>query len=48
MMPGARRIWTRRHSRLARGPKGSSSGLPVVKLGGAGGVRLENGTAVIS
>ena len=30
------------------GPKGSSSGLPVVKLGGAGGVRLENGTAVIS
>ena len=30
------------------GPKASSSGLPVVKLGGAGGMRLENGTAVIS
>jgi len=30
------------------GPKASSSGLPVVKLGGADGVRLENGTAVIS
>jgi subtilisin family serine protease len=28
--------------------KASSSGIPVVKLGGAGGVRLENGTAVIS
>ena len=30
------------------GPKGSSSGLPVVKLGGVGGMRQENGTAVIS
>ena len=30
------------------GPKASSSGRPVVKLGGADGVRLENGTAVIS
>jgi subtilisin family serine protease len=30
------------------GPKVSSSGRPVVKLGGASGVRLENGTAVIS
>jgi hypothetical protein len=30
------------------GAKSSSSGLPVVKLGGADGVRLENGTAVIS
>ncbi|MHB8118540.1 MAG: S8 family peptidase [Methanothrix sp.] len=28
--------------------KSSSSGRPVVKLGGAGGMRLENGTAVIS
>ena len=28
--------------------KSSSSGRPVVKLGGADGVRLENGTAVIS
>ena len=27
---------------------GSVSGLPVVKLGGVGGVRLENGTAIIS
>ncbi len=30
------------------GPKASSSGLPVVKLGGADGMRLENGTAAIS
>ncbi|MCX6672447.1 MAG: S8 family peptidase [Methanothrix sp.] len=30
------------------GAKSSSTGLPVVKLGGAGGMRLENGTAVIS
>ena len=30
------------------GPKASSSGRPLVKLGGASGVRLENGTAVIS
>ena len=30
------------------GAKSKSSGLPVVKLGGVGGVRLENGTAIIS
>ncbi|MCX6678694.1 MAG: S8 family serine peptidase [Methanothrix sp.] len=30
------------------GPKSKSSGLPVVKLDGASGIRLENGTAVIS
>ena len=28
--------------------KSSSSGLPLVKLGGAGGLKLENGKAVIS
>ena len=32
----------------SQGPKTRSSGIPVVKLGGADGVQLQNGTAVIS
>ena len=34
--------------KVGTGAKSRSSGLPVVKLGGANGVRLENGTTVIS
>jgi hypothetical protein len=34
--------------KVGTGAKSKSSGLPVVKLGGVGGVRLENGTAIIS
>ena len=34
--------------KAGQAPKSSPSGLPVVKLGGAEGVRLEKGRAVIS